>query len=81
MEEFCSDVIEKVCLNHEKAEVEDVTNGVEQSINRFVGLMMAKFPDFNIKRVTRCGSMAEKTRIKGFEQLEYDYIIEIESWP
>jgi hypothetical protein len=81
MEEFCSDVIEKVCLNHEKAEVEDVTNGVEQLINRFVGLMIAMFPDFNIKRVTPCGSMAEKTRIKGNEQLEYDFIIEMESWP
>jgi hypothetical protein len=39
MEEFCSDVIKKVCLNHEMAEVDDLTNGLEQLINRFVDLM------------------------------------------
>ncbi|XP_053393376.1 uncharacterized protein LOC128555320 [Mercenaria mercenaria] len=81
MEEFYNEVIENVCLDFGNEEVQDITNGLELLINRFVKAMTVKFSEFKVERVTRCGSMAEKTRIKGFNGLEYDYLLEMNTWP
>ncbi|XP_053401033.1 uncharacterized protein LOC128557571 [Mercenaria mercenaria] len=88
MENLCKEVDEKIHVNLENEEIQDIAKAVDVMVRqRFVEALHGINTEIKIDRLEFIGSMAEDTRIWVPElascewDLEFDYLVVIKSWP
>ncbi|XP_053402626.1 uncharacterized protein LOC128557962 [Mercenaria mercenaria] len=87
METLCKEVDEKIRVNFENEEIQDIVKAVDIMVRRFVEALHDITTEIKIDRLEFCGSMAEDTRIwvpgsaTNKCDLEFDYLVVLKSWP